>query len=183
MTAEAQRPSRGPSRDPSGGLPRSPSSGRSPIARWMATKSPAERRTTVVLLGVVLAAVLWAALWVPLTRDIASLRLARTANAATLAEARERAKEASELSRTSSTAATIDARAELDRSLAPIRPAVTSVEWRDGRAQVVFTAIGYERLIGLLEALQHDARLRAVEATITARVEPGMVRAELTLGR
>jgi type II secretory pathway component PulM len=151
----------------------------------MATKSPAERRTTVVVLVVVVAAVLWAALWIPLTRDIGSLRNTRAANAAALAEARERAKEASELSRTASTAAAIDGRAELDRTLVQqsVRPAVTSLDWRDGRAQVVFAAISYERLIGLLEALQRDARLRAVEATITARVEPGMVRAELTLAR
>jgi type II secretory pathway component PulM len=169
MTATTQRPLRGPS----------------PVARWMTTKSPAERRTAVLLLGVVAVAALWATLWVPLTRDTASLRLARAVNVAALADARDRAKEASELSRTGAVAPAVDARAELDRVLAQqgVRPAVTSLDWRDGRAQVVFAAIGYDRLIALLEMLQHSARLRAVDATITARVEPGMVRAELTLAR
>jgi len=174
MTAEAHRPLPGP---------RNASRRPTPIARWMATKSPAERRTAVLLLVFVVAAVLWATLWVPLARDTASLRAARAANATALAEAREQAKEASELSRTVSAAATSNARAELDRALLPLRPTVTSLEWRDERAQLVFAAISYERLISLLETLQHDAKLRAVEATLTARVEPGMVRAELTLAR
>jgi type II secretory pathway component PulM len=47
----------------------------------------------------------------------------------------------------------------------------------------VFAAIGYDTLVGLIDALQRDARLRVVEATITARVDPGTVRAELTLAR
>jgi hypothetical protein len=38
-------------------------------------------------------------------------------------------------------------------------------------------------LIGALETLQRDAGLRAVEATLTARVEPGTVRADFMLAR
>ena len=157
----------------------------SPFTRWMGTRSPAERRLIVGLLAIVAAALLWVTLWLPLTRDLAALRLARASNAAALAEARDRAKEATELSRTTSTAAAVDPRASLDRVLAQqgIRPAVTSLEWRDGRAQLVFAAIGFDTLVSLLETLQRDAKLRAVEATITARVEPGNVRAELTLAR
>jgi type II secretory pathway component PulM len=151
----------------------------------MATKSPGERRTVAALVLAVAAAVLWAALWVPLARDTAALKLARTTNAAALAEARDRAKEASELSRVAAAAPKLDPRAELDRALTQlgVRPAVTSLDWRDGRAQLVFAAISYDRVINLLDALQRDAKLRAVEATLTARVEPGIVRAELTLAR
>ena len=78
-----------------------------------------------------------------------------------------------------------DPRADLDRVLAQLgfRPAVTSLEWREGRAHVVFAAIDFDSLVNLLDTLQRDAKLRAVEATITARVEPGNVRAELTLAR
>ncbi len=61
------------------------------------------------------------------------------------------------------------------------RGAVTSIDWRDGRARIVLAEVGYDALIVALEALQRDARLRVVEATLTARVEPGIVRAELTL--
>ena len=159
---------------------------RSPVARWMATKSLTERWVAVLLFVVVTATVLWATLWIPLQRDTASLRFARAANAAALAEARDHAKEVSALSQTGAVAAAAaDGRAELDRVLARegVRPAVTNLDWRDGRAQVVFAAISYDRLIALLEVLPRDARLRAVEVTIAARVEPGMVRAELTLAR
>ena len=159
--------------------------GPSPAARWMGTRSPAERRVAVLLLVAVAAALFWATLWLPLTRDIAALRLARATNAAALAEARDRAKEASELSRTSSAVAMPEPRDDLDRVLAQLgfRPTVTSLEWREGRAHVVFAAINFDSLVNLLETLQRDAKLRAVEATITARVEPGNVRAELTLAR
>ena len=43
--------------------------------------------------------------------------------------------------------------------------------------------MSYDALIAGLEALQRDAQLRVVEATLTARVEPGTVRAELVLAR
>ena len=157
----------------------------SPIARWMGTKSPAERRSIVLLAIVVVAALSWSMLWVPLARDTAALRLARSTNAAALSEAHDRAKEATELARTAARTPTLDPRAELDRVLAQqnLRPAVTSVDWRDGRAQLVFAAISFDNLISFLELLQRDAKLRVVEATMTARVEPGIVRAELTLAR
>jgi type II secretory pathway component PulM len=64
-----------------------------------------------------------------------------------------------------------------------LRAAVTQLEWRDGRAHVVLAAVGYDALVGALEALQRDAGLRVVEATLTARVEPGTVRADFTLAR
>jgi len=156
-----------------------------PVARWMAGKSPAERGIAVTLFVAVAAALLWVMVWQPLSRDTVALRLARAANASTLAEARDRVKELAELSRTSAKTASVDARADLDRALSQLnlRTAATSVEWREGRASLVFAAIGYDTLVGLIDALQRDARLRVVEATITARVDPGTVRAELTLAR
>ena len=156
-----------------------------PVARWMAGKSPAERGIAVTLFVAVAAALLWVMVWQPLSSDTVALRLARAANASTLAEARDRVKELTELSRTSAKTASVDARADLDRALSQLnlRTAATSVEWREGRASLVFAAIGYDTLIGLIDALQRDARLRVVEATITARVDPGTVRAELTLAR
>ena len=64
-----------------------------------------------------------------------------------------------------------------------LRPAVTQLDWKDARARLVFGAVGYDPLVAGLEALQRDARLRVVEGTLTARVEPGTVRAELVLAR
>ena len=151
----------------------------------MATHSSVERRIAAVLVILVAIAVLWTALWEPMTRDAASLRVARTVDAAALARARGMTKEIGELSRAAPKGVPTDARADLDRALLQqnLRSAVTSVDWRDGRAHMVLAAVNYDALIVALEALQRDTRLRAVEATITARVEPGIVRAELTLAR
>ena len=156
-----------------------------PIAKWIAEHSPTEQRIAAALAIVVAGAVLWLAAWQPMARDVASLRATRTANAVALGQARAMAKEIGALVRPNAIGAPADARADLDRILAQqnLRPSVASVDWRDGRAQVVLPAVSYHALIVALEALQRDARLRAVEATITARVEPGTVRAELTLAR
>ena len=154
-----------------------------PVASWLATKSRAERRIVAVILLLVGVALLWAALWQPLTRDMAALRVAQAGNAATLADARRTAKEIVVLARTPPKEAPADARAVLERLLVQqnLRAAVTQLESRDGRAHVVFAAVGYDALVGALETLQRDAGLRAVEATLTARVEPGTVRADVTL--
>ena len=156
-----------------------------PIANWMAEHSPAEQRIAVALAIVVAGALVWLAAWQPMTRDVASLRAARAANALALAEARAMTKEIGGLVRSQTISAPADPRPDLDRVLAQqnLRPAVTNLDWRDGRAHVVLPAVSYDALIAALEALHRDARLRVVEATLTARVEPGTVRAELTLAR
>ena len=88
------------------------------------------------------------------------------------------------LARAPAAAVAGDPRALLDRSLAAadLRP-VTQLEWQDGRARVVFAAVDFARLIAGLEALQRESGLTVVEATLTARIEPGTVRAELVLAR
>ena len=48
------------------------------------------------------------------------------------------------------------------------------------RLRVTLDAVSFEALTRLLEALQRDARLNAVDLTAAARVEPGQVRAEMT---
>ena len=156
-----------------------------PVASWLAAKSRAERRIATTLLLLVTITLLWAALWQPLMRDTAALRIAQAANAAALVDARRMASEIGGLARAPATEAPADGRDGLERILVQhnLRSAVTQLEWRDGRAHLVFAAVGYDGLIRALEAMQREARLRAVEATLTARIEPGMVRAELTLAR
>jgi type II secretory pathway component PulM len=156
-----------------------------PVANWLAAKSRAERRIVAAILLLVGITLLWAAIWQPLTRDLAALRIAQAGTAAALADARRMAKEIAELARTPPKEVPADARAVLERLLVQqnLRAAVTQLESRDGRAHVVFAAVGYDALVGALEALQRDAGLRTVEATLTARVEPGTVRADVTLGR
>jgi type II secretory pathway component PulM len=89
------------------------------------------------------------------------------------------------LSRTTPATGSTDAKAELDRVLSQqgLRAAVTQLDWQEGRARVTFAAVGFDPLVAMLEALQRETGLRIVEATLTARVEPGTVRAELVLAR
>ncbi len=64
-----------------------------------------------------------------------------------------------------------------------MRAPMTQLEWQEGRARIVFADVKFDALVATLEALQRDAHLRVVEGTLTARVEPGSVRAELTVAR
>jgi type II secretory pathway component PulM len=43
--------------------------------------------------------------------------------------------------------------------------------------------VPFDALVGVLDVLARDARVRPIEANVTARVEPGVVRAELRLTR
>jgi len=161
--------------------PRAPA----PVARWLAGKTRVEQRVVAGVAIAVIVVVLWAAIWQPLRRATDAMRTAHDVNATALATARKMAEEAAGLARTTATSAPADARTALERVLAQqnLRGAVTQLDWQGDRAHIVFAAVQYDALIALLEGLQRDAKLRAVEATLTARVEPGTVRAELTLAR
>lgn len=156
-----------------------------PFMRWWSAKAPRERMLVGGLALVVVATVAWLALWQPLLRDIAALRVANARDAAAIAEARRSADEIAGLARTTAPQPSADPRADFERILTQqgLRGALTQQEWKDGRGSVVFGAVSFDSLVATLEALQRDARLRAVEATIAARVEPGTVRAELVLAR
>ena len=155
------------------------------MADWLASKTLRERRILAAIAIVVTLALVWGALWQPLVRDSVALRAAEAGNAADLATARRMTEEMAGLARTAVAPSPPDPRAGLERILVQqnLRSAVTQFEWQDGRARIVFAAVGYDALIVALEALQRDVQLRAVEITVTARVEPGIVRAELTLAR
>ena len=156
-----------------------------PVARWWSTKSSVERRIVAAVTLLAVAALAWGAVWQPISRDIALTRAGNARNSAALAEARRMTEEMAGLARAAPPAAAADPRPELERVLVEqnLRAPLTQQDWKDARARLVFGAVSYEALIGGLEALQRDARLRVVEATLTARVEPGTVRAELVLTR
>ena len=77
-----------------------------------------------------------------------------------------------------------DPRAAVERVLAErgLRPAVTALESRKGRVRLTFAAVRFDALSSVARHVgAHRGGLRAVEAVLAARVEPGTVRAELTL--
>lgn len=53
----------------------------------------------------------------------------------------------------------------------------------DEATTVLIEAVPFDALVGVLDVLARDARVRPIEANLTARVEPGVVRAELRLTR
>jgi type II secretory pathway component PulM len=156
-----------------------------PVARWLAGKSRTERGIVAAIVAVAGVAIVWLGLWQPMRRDADAMRAARETGATALTAARRMTEEAAGLARAAPPATPSDARAALERTLSQqnLRGAVTQLEWQEGRARLVFAAIPYDTLVALLEALQRESNLRAVDATLTARVEPGAVRAELTLAR
>lgn len=52
-----------------------------------------------------------------------------------------------------------------------------------GRLSIVIAQARFDTLVRALEVLAHDEGIQVVEATLTALVDPGFVRAELTLRR
>ena len=156
-----------------------------PLARWWSAKSSAERMIIGAVTLIAVAAVGWLAVWQPLTRDVAALRVANAREAVALAAARQTTEEMAGLAREAMPPASADSRADFERIISQqgLRGALAQQEWKEGRASVVFSAVEFDALVAALEALQRDARLRVVEATIAARVEPGIVRAELVLAR
>jgi type II secretory pathway component PulM len=155
------------------------------LSRWWSSKSRAERRIIAGVAALVIAALGWWVAWQPLTRDITATRTGNARGIVALSDARAMTAEMAGLARAATTVAGGDPRTDFERVLAAQNLGVplTQQEWKDGSGRIVFSAVGYDALIAALEALQRDAHLRVVEAALTARVEPGMVRAEVVLAR
>ena len=155
------------------------------LSRWWAAKRSGERRIVVLL---ALAASLiggWFALWQPLNRDLAAMRAEAPVERNARAAAQRMADDLAGLARSPSTRPAPDARAELERILTArgLRTAVTQIDWQDARVRITFANVRFERGDQRIEALQREAQLRVIDAALTARVDPGTVRAELVLNR
>jgi type II secretory pathway component PulM len=155
------------------------------FARWWGAKAHGERRIVAALTTIIVAAIGWLVVWQPLQRDVAALSASVPAQRRAVVEGQRMADEMAGLARAGAVAAAGDPRADLERVLTQrgIRGAATQIDWQEGRARVVFATVAIDTLIPTMEALQRDAGLRVVDATLTARVEPGNVRAELVLAR
>jgi type II secretory pathway component PulM len=149
-------------------------------------RASARERAMIACAAIVLVvAAGWAWLWQPMNADIARLSRDLPREHGVLATARGQADALVALQRTSSAAKGGDPRAAVERALAErsLRPAVTALDEKDGRVRLTFAAVRFDALVALLDALAKTDGLRAVEAVLAARVEPGTIRAELTLAR
>jgi type II secretory pathway component PulM len=154
-----------------------------PLVRWWRLKAPRERRIVTALALVVVVAIGWLLVWQPLQQDVAALRAGAPAARAELAEAQRLAAEIAGLTRTPPPPAAPIAPARFEQVLAErgIPAGTAQVAWEDGRARLTLAAVRFDTLVAALDALARDFGLRAVEATLTARVDPGTVRAEIVL--
>jgi type II secretory pathway component PulM len=163
-----------------------PSSRREAFAQWWQLRSRSERMLLTAAAGIAALALAWLVVWQPLARDTDRLDRQIENDRAMLADARRRADEIAGLARSAPSVAPAEPRAALDAALARqnLKVAATTIERIDNeRIRLTFDAIGFDALTAFLDALQRDARLRAVELVATARVEPGQVRADVTLAR
>jgi len=163
-----------------------PSSRREAFAQWWQLRSRSERMLLTAAAGIAALALAWLVVWQPLARDTDRLDRQIENDRAMLADARRRADEIAGLARSAPSVAPAEPRAALDAALARqnLTVAATTIERIDNeRIRLTFDAIGFDALTAFLDALQRDARLRAAELVATARVEPGQVRADVTLAR
>jgi type II secretory pathway component PulM len=122
---------------------------------------------------------------VPLREAIARARSDVAHNRLVLETARARVAENAALARATAPAARDDPRAAIGRALAREGLAYVPADTRasDGPIAIVIGDARFDALMRALDALEREDGVRVVDATITVRVDPGTVRAELTLAR
>ena len=149
--------------------------------QWWQLRSPAERTAWLIVGGIALVLVAWLLIWQPLTSETERLERRLMEQRAALGTARHQADEIAALARSAVEPLPRDARADVESALARQGLKATAIDrGEDQRLRVTLDAVSFEALTKLLDALQRDARLNAVDLTATARVEPGQVRAEMT---
>ena len=157
---------------------------RNAIVATLDASSPAHRRWLVVF-AVFLAALALVAALRPLPAAIARAEseVGRTRSLLDVAQARIADNES--LARTAAPLRAGDLRLAIDGVMArhELRAAPVPSASTEGRYSVVVDDVRFDSLVAALDALARDAGVRVVAATLTARVEPGRVRADLTFAR
>jgi general secretion pathway protein M len=155
------------------------------FAQWWRARAPRERLALTLIAIAIALALLWALVWQPLQRDRERLSRQLVEQRLTLAEARQRADAIAGLARNAPNPPAGEPRGAIEAVLArlALKPSAPIERLDGGRWRLRFDAIGFDSLTALLDSLQRDTGMRAVELTATGRVEPGQVRVEMTLGR
>jgi type II secretory pathway component PulM len=155
------------------------------LRRWYAQRTPRERRSIAAAIALSTAAIAWWAIWQPMVQDIARMHGQAVHAKEALAEAQRFADEFPGLARTRRPLPATPLRADVEQVVATTlgRPAGLAIDTQEQRVRVTLPAVPFDSLTLLLEALQREALIQAAEVRLTARVEPGSVRAELLLAR
>ena len=136
-------------------------------------------------IAVLLAAAL-AVAWQPFTAALSRAREDVARTRVELAIARGRTAETESLVRQAvASSRTADVRSTVTRVLAEHSLQIAPVEATsgDGRFAVVVADARFDAIVNALDALASNEGIRLVEGTVTARVAPGSVRAELMFAR
>jgi type II secretory pathway component PulM len=121
--------------------------------------------------------------WLPMKADIARLDARRASHRKACATAaRAQADDIVALAR-APVAARVEPLPAVERALAErnLRAAVGGLDMQDGRVRLTFTMVRFDALAPLLDALARNAALVPADITLQPRVEPGFVRAEISL--
>ena len=147
--------------------------------------SPRERRAALAAAVIVVAALGWMIVWQPLQSDIERTRAEGARLSALLATTRASFDEGAGLARASAKPNPSDPRGAVARVFAEpgVRVPSGALEMRGDRVHVVLPDVRFDTLVAVLDTLARDDGLRPVEATLTARVDPGTLRAELMFAR
>lgn len=144
----------------------------------------ASQRTAAVAIGVVVA--IAAAMIVvanPLREAIARTREDVARNRVVLDVARARIAENAALARVAAPVRSPDIRPAIDRALSAQGLRYVVESQRDGPLRIVVDVAPFDALVRALDTLAHGDGVRVVEAIVSARIDPGTVRAELALTR
>jgi type II secretory pathway component PulM len=153
--------------------------------QWWHLRSRREQLVIILVAAVAAIALLWAFVWQPLQRDTERLARALSDGRAALAEARKQSDEIAGLARNAPAAPPGDARAAIESAMSRqgLKPTGGIERVGDQRWRTTFAAVSFDSLTAFIDGLQRDAGVRAAEVSVTARVEPGQVRADVTLAR
>lgn len=153
--------------------------------RWLDARTPRERGLIVAAAVLVAGFAVWLMIWVPLDASIATLRSEAPRSRAALAEGRRMAEAIPALARSARAPEPAPPRAAVERAAAAAFGTVPGllIGGADESIRVTLPAVAFDAVVMFVESLQREARLQLHEATLTARVEPGTVRAELVFRR
>jgi len=151
---------------------------------FWARASSRERTLLAIAAVVVAGGVGYAGVWQPMRADIDRLHRDLPREHALLAAARAQAADLIALEK-AAPAGRGPVVPALERALAErgLRADAGTLDEKDGRVRVNLAAVRFDLLVPLLDAVARETGLRVIESTLTQRVEPGLVRVELVLGR
>lgn len=152
------------------------------LPHWWRLRTRNERTGLVGAAAVVIAAVAWLVVWLPLQTDIARLTRELARQRAALVEASAQADAMAGLERRTPPSVR-DARAMLDLALGQAGVKANAIDRTGDDLRVTIDGVPFDTLTALVDSLQRDAAVRVVDLTAAARVESGMVRAEFMLRR